>query len=102
MSDSFAVGSHFVFKPKGAPEVSLKLVEVVEMKRYTDSCKFFGARLFGMHEMERTPNGLKLTTSIKVTGPLKYLWIFLVARNIVKELPQQTENLANLATSQHV
>lgn len=100
IDEPFAVGSHFVFKPKGMSEVKLKLVEVEEMHKYTDYFRFWGASLYGTHEMEEVSEGLKLTTTVKVTGPLKFLWIKLVAQDIVKTLPEQMEALVTLARHQ--
>lgn len=51
----------------------------------------------GIHEMEETKDGLKLTTTIQISGPLSFLWRKLVADGIVKTLPEQTEALAALA-----
>jgi hypothetical protein len=93
----FAVGNYFFIKPKGMSEINLQLVEVEEKRKYTDLYKFFGAKLYGSHEIEELKEGVRLTTSIKVTGPLKFIWIKLVARGIVDTLPDQMEALVKLA-----
>lgn len=100
IDEPFAVGSHFVFKPKGMSEVKLKLVEVEKMRKYTDNFKFFGANLYGTHEMQETPEGLKLTTTIRMSGPLKLIWIKLVAQGIADTLPEQMESLVKLARAE--
>jgi hypothetical protein len=100
MSEPFQVGSSFIFKPKGAGEVKLKLVAVEKFRKFTDNFKFFGAELYGIHEMEETPEGLKMTISIQVTGPLRFIWIKLVAQGIVDTIPEQMDALMNLAKSQ--
>jgi hypothetical protein len=102
MDEPFAVGSHFIFKPKGAGEVKLQLVEVEPLHKYTDTFKFFGARLWGTHEMVEESEGLKLTTTIKVEGLLTGLWVKLVAQKIVDTLPEQMDSLVALARSKHV
>ena len=101
IEESFSVGSHFFFKPKGISEVKLKLVEVEPMHKYTDQCKFFGAILSGTHEMAEVPGGLQLTTTVRVSGPLKFLWVKLVGQGIVDTLPEQMDSLAALASSQN-
>jgi hypothetical protein len=97
ITEPFAVGSHFIFKPKGMGEVKLTLVEVEPLQKYTDHFRFWGASLFGTHEMEETAEGLKLTTTVKVTGPLTFLWVKLVAQNIADTLPEQMEGLVKCA-----
>lgn len=101
IEEPFAVGSHFFFKPKNMSEVKLKLVEVEFKRKYTDHCKFFGAKLYGTHEMEEVAGGLKLTTTIRIAGPLRFIWVKLVGQGIVDTLPEQMEALVSLARSQH-
>lgn len=99
MTEPFQAGSHFVFKPKGAGEVKIQLVEVEKFKKFTDNFKFIGAQLFGTHEMEETHEGLKMTTTVKVTGPLRFIWVKLVATGIVDTIPEQMDSLIKLAKS---
>lgn len=99
MTEPFQVGSHFIFKPKGAGEVKLQLIEVEKFKKFTDHFKFFGAKLYGTHEMIETAAGLKMTTTVQVTGPLKFIWIKLVAKGIVDTIPEQMDALMELAKS---
>lgn len=47
--------------------------------------------------MEKTNQGLKLTTTIKVEGPLSWIWRKIVAEEIVATLPHQTDMLIKLA-----
>jgi len=101
IEEPFAVGSHFFFKPKNMSEVALKLVEVEPKRKYTDHCRFFGANLYGTHEMEEARSGLKLTTTIRISGPLCLLWAKLVGQGIVETLPEQMESLINLARSKN-
>jgi hypothetical protein len=93
----FAVGSIINLKPKGGPIVKIELLEVERNRKYIDSAKFFGARLYGIHEVKEVSDGVELTTKIRMTGWLKYLWIKLVAENIAKTLSKQTEALVEVA-----
>jgi hypothetical protein len=102
MDGPFVIGSLYVFKPKRMSVIRLKLVEVEKMRKYTDHCKFFGANLYGTHEMEETPEGLKLTTTIKVTGLLQFIWIKLVAQRIMKTVPDQMDAQVKIVQSQNV
>jgi hypothetical protein len=97
LEGEFKAGSFFVLKPKGWKPVRIQLTEVVKNKTFTDCTKFFGATMYGCHEMEDTKNGLKLTTTMTVSGPLTFLWVRLVAQGIVNTLPNQMNALVTLA-----
>lgn len=99
MSGPFAAGNHFLLKPKGAPTFKIKLIEVQEGKKFTDCTKFFGAKMYDTHALEETPEGLRLTSTLVVTGPLQFLWAKLVAQNIANTLPQQMDALVSFARS---
>lgn len=94
----FKTGSHFMLKPKGGPVFKIQLTEVIPQQKYVDCTKFFGAKMYGIHEMQELPNNsLKLTTTMQVIGILSFLWIKLVAQNIVDGLEEQTDNLVKIA-----
>ena len=97
LNGPFTKGSFLDLKPKGAPLAQLELIEVENGKKFTDCSRFPGAKMYGLHEMEKTPDGIKLTTTMTVEGWLSYLWIFLVAKKIVAKIPGQTDNLVELA-----
>lgn len=96
----FKAGSFFTLKPKGMKSVRIELVEVVHHKSYTDLTRFPGALMYGRHEMEETPEGLKLTTTMTVSGWLSWVWVRLVAQGIVDRLPEQMNALVDLAKKQ--
>ncbi len=50
----FAVGNYFMLKPKGAPAVKVEITELIENKKFVDCTKFFGAKMFDIHELEET------------------------------------------------
>jgi hypothetical protein len=92
----FAVGSFFMLKPKGAPAVKITLTEIIEGKEFTDCTQFFGAKMYDTHKMEETREGLRLSNKLVVTGPLKWLWIQLVAKKVADSVPEEMEALVNL------
>jgi hypothetical protein len=98
----FAVGNHFMLKPKGAPAVKIELTEIDEGQKFTDCTKFFGAKMFDTHELEETKEGLRLTNTLIVTGPLKFLWVKLVAQNVASTVPQDMDALIAFARSHDV
>jgi hypothetical protein len=96
----FEKGNHFMFQPTGGPRLTIRIVEVTPNKSYTDFTKFPLAKMYGEHAFEETPNGLKLTTTMKVEGLLGFLWRKIVAQKIVDTLPedmlQQIKTAKNL------
>jgi len=97
----FENGTVITMKPKGWPKiVTMKIVECIPNQLFTDYTRFPLAALYGTHHMEKVENGLKLTTTIKVEGPLTWVWRKIVAEEIVATLPHQTELLIKRARQQ--
>lgn len=97
MEGSFVVGNHFMLKPKGLNPVKIELVEIEEGRKFIDCTSFFGAKMYDTHEMKEVKDGVQVTNTLIVTGPLKWLWIKLVAQNVAGTVPQEMEALINLA-----
>lgn len=97
MNGTFTVGNHFILKPKGAPAVKIYLIEIDFGNKFTDCTKFFGAKMYDTHAIEDTSEGLRLTNTLVVTGPLKFLWIKLVAQKVADTVPQEMDALVKLA-----
>lgn len=97
MEGDFKVGNHFMLKPKGVGAVKIVLTEVKEGRTFTDCTSFFGAKMYDTHTLEETPEGLKITNTIVVTGLLGWLWIKLVAQNVASTMPAQMEALVKSA-----
>lgn len=102
LEGDFKVGNRFFLKPKGVQPAKIVLTEINEVYSFTDCTSFFGAKMYDTHAMEETVDGLKLTNKLVVTGPLKWLWIKLVAQNVADTIAEETENLVKLARSLHV
>lgn len=102
LEGDFKVGNHFMLKPKGVNPVKIVLTEIKEGHCFTDSTSFFGARMYDTHALEETPDGLKLTNKLVVTGPLRWLWIKLVAQKVAGTVPDEMEHLVELARGGNV
>ena len=87
LEGKFEKGNHFILKPKGGPKLKVELLETVVNKSFLDVTKFPLAKMYDNHTFEETADGLKITNTISVTGILAFLWIRLVAQNIVNALP---------------
>jgi len=97
----FEVGNHFFLKPKGIKPVKIVLMEVIDQQSFTDCTAFFGAKMYDTQSMEETPQGLRLTNTVRVTGPLAWLWIKLVAQNVAATAPREMETVVKLARQAH-
>lgn len=102
LEGDFAVGNHFILKPKGIKPVKIVLTEVNEGNSFTDCTAFFGAKMYDTHTLEETAEGLKLTNTLKVVGPLKWLWVKLVAQNVANTVPVEMQALVKQAQDHHV
>lgn len=97
LEDDFIEGASFILKPKGAPKIKIILEKVIPNQRFLDSCRFFGAILYDDHLLEETESGLKITNIISVKGWLSFLWVRLVAKSMVKSIPDNIDQLVELA-----
>ena len=91
MEGKFEKGNFFTLRPKGGPNVKVKLLETVENKSFLDVTKFPLAKMFDNHTFEETPQVLKITNTISVTGVLGFLWRKIVAQKIVDSLPNDMQ-----------
>jgi hypothetical protein len=93
----FEVGSYFKLKPKMSPAVKIVIIDIKPGVSYTDCTKFPGAKMLDTHSIKETPEGIQISNKIVVTGPLKWLWILLVANYVAKTIPDEIEALVSLA-----
>jgi len=98
LSGKFEEGSHFILKPKKGPKVKIELVEVIEHRKFVDCTRFPLATMYGEHTYEDTPDGLRMTTTMKVTGPLGFLWRKIVAEEIANALPKEMQEQVRVAS----
>ncbi len=94
----FEQGNSFILKPKGGPKVKIELVEAVAGKKFVDLTRFPLAKMYGTHTFEETSEGLRMTTTMKVEGPLGFLWKKLVAEKIANGLPTEMVAQARYAS----
>jgi hypothetical protein len=89
LEGKFEKGNFFELKPKGGPKVKIQLVETTPNKSFTDFTKFPLANMYGQHTFEETAEGLKVTTTMSIKGPLAFFWRRIVAQGIVDNLPEE-------------
>ncbi|MSP53392.1 MAG: polyketide cyclase [Gammaproteobacteria bacterium] len=93
----FAPSNWFYLKPKGGPKVKIIITEVTPNKSFTDYTVFPLAKMYDVHELTSTAEGIKITHITSVTGPLGWLWRKLVAEKVANDIPAQTQNLIAMA-----
>ena len=101
MDGPFEVGNHFMLKLKGVRPVKIVLTAIKVGHSFADCTSFPGAKMVDTHAVEETAESLKLTNTLVVTGPLKWLWIKLVAQNVANTAPDEMESLVKLAKTNH-
>src|SRR5690242_19620454 len=70
----FVAGSTMTMHLKGGPSPKILLTEVTSGKSFIDRTKFPGAIMDDYHLLEETPDGLRITQTVTVTGFLTWLW----------------------------
>ena len=90
MTGEFVQGNYFFIQVKKGPKVKIELIETEKDRKFVDLTKFPGARMTGEHRFEESKEGLKITTTMRVTGMLGFLWRKIVAQEIVNSLPEET------------
>lgn len=97
LEGEFKVGNHFILKPKGVKAVRITLTEINNGKSFTDLTTFFGAKMYDTHSMEVKDGGILLSNKLVVIGPLRWLWIKLVAENVANTVPDEIDSLVQLS-----
>lgn len=97
LNGEFMEGNFFELKPKDGPKVKVTLLKTIKNKMFLDVTNFPLAKMYDEHIFEETPDGLKITNTISVKGLLSFLWVKIVAQNIVNSLPKDIENQIKFA-----
>lgn len=97
INGEFKKGNFFIIRPVGGPNVKILLVEVRPNSYFKDLTIFPLAKMYGEHLYENTPEGLRLTVTMSISGPLAFLWNLIVMKGIVKGLPEDIQTQINEA-----
>ena len=93
LNGEFEKGGLIHFKPRGGPNIKLELAEVKPDSVFVDLTRFPLARMFDSHELIDHGGNLEIKSTIRIQGPLSFLWRKLVAENVANGLEQQTDKL---------
>lgn len=97
LDGEFKKGNVICFKPKGAPEIKIELTEVKPGSAFVDLTRFPLARMYDLHELVPHGDKLEIKSTIRIEGPLSFLWRKLVAENVVNGMKAQTDKLIERA-----
>lgn len=97
LDGEFTKGNVFRFKPKGGPEIKIELTEVKPDALFVDLTRFPLARMYDLHELLDHGDELEIQSTIRIEGPLSFLWRKLVAENVANGLEVQTDKLIERA-----
>ena len=73
------------------------LTEVEENRVFTDEGRFLGALLGHRHALEPIPDGVRLTNTLYLKGPLARVWAMLMARTVRPGLPRWQRQAVELS-----
>jgi len=93
LQGNFETNSSFLLRPKGGPKIKIQLVEVREKSYFKDMTTFPLAKMYGEHWYEETPEGLKITVTMTISGILSALWYQAVMKDIVANLEKDQKAL---------
>lgn len=94
-----AAGAPFTLRPKGGPDVRMKIVSTEPARRFVDCALLPLARIRTTHELLPRGGGTLVRSIIAVTGSLHFLWDRLVARKLAEGAHAQSLRLAAYAAA---
>ena len=98
LEGKFEAGNHYLIQPKNGRIVKVKLLKVVENKHCLELGEFLLAKMYYDHIIEETPNGLKITSTITMTGLLSLLWVQLVVKKIANTMASHVQEQIKVAS----
>jgi hypothetical protein len=101
MVGPMAVGKTFQLRPRGGPDVQVRLLKVEPGRNFTDLTRFPLAEMTASHEITERDGALELCVTIQITGLLAFLWTRLVVNGIVRGQEAQLQALVNRARQGH-
>ncbi len=96
LKGSFKKGAIFYIKVKNGPKVRLEITECLPNSSFTDSTNFFLATMSDKKLFEDTKQGVRITNTLIIKGPLSFLWRKLVAEKVAADVPHEIEKLVQL------
>jgi hypothetical protein len=97
----FAVGGRNRLRLRPGPlRPWFTLTEVEADRVFTDEGRLPGARMGHRHALEPIPDGVRLTNTLYLTGPLARVWALLMGWKVRRGMPRWQREAAELARDQ--
>lgn len=93
LTDTFAVGGHYILKPKGGPKVNATIEVVEPNTRFVDVSHLFGAKLRFDHGITVQDGKTIVTMTMDISGPMAWFWTMVLGKNQQADLETSTANL---------
>ncbi len=93
LDGEFQEGNIFLFKPKGGPKIKIELTDVKQNSTFVDLTRFPLAKMYDSHQIIDHGDELEIKTTIRIEGPLSFLWRKIVAEDVANGMEEQTEKL---------
>lgn len=95
-----AAGMEFVLKPKGGPDVKMRIDEM-QPCRLVDTAFLLGAQMRTIHEYIPCGAQTLIRMRVEVRGPMSFFWRKIVAEDQIKQAPQQMQAFIRYAQAQY-
>ncbi len=92
LAGEFKAGNVIMLKPKGGPKVKVELLDVRPTSYFKDVTRFPLAQMYDEHWYEDTPEGLKITSTLTMRGPLAFLWNKIVMQKMADHIAEDIAN----------
>lgn len=93
----FKAGTTGTLKPKGGPLVHTTLTHVEPMKSFVDESKLFLGKIIVSHFLKEAGGKTEVTHQIEMTGPLSFLYAYMIGRTMKRNLPQEMRAMVKRA-----
>jgi hypothetical protein len=93
----FSTGTNYRLKPKGGPVTKATIQLVENDHAFNDVSHLPGAKLYFEHVIEPTGSARTVTHTVRINGPLAWLWRRILGKNIQKGLQPALDTLGRLA-----
>jgi hypothetical protein len=101
LEGEFKTGHYLTLKHKGVGIVRLFLEEVKKEESFTAYSNFFGAKIHYTRSVEEKSEGLLITYTMSITGPLKFWWYLIMKNKLVNCMPHDVDKLVEVANKQN-
>lgn len=92
-----SAGKTFALRPKGGPDMQVRLLSVQAGRNFTDLTRFPLAEMTASHDIAEKDGALELSVTLQVSGLLAFLWTRLVVNGIVRGQEAQLQALVDRA-----